>query len=146
MRINQNAQPGGIADDRVEKQKDEPQRAQRTAPKIREEKSLRAFAETLRRKPTTSCFSTRFVTTSDVVYSSSSRRDEMFIERKFKKIFLAPEERNVADLAYSSPQTLRSADSRSASRGIICVSINVRLLRSQCVVWLQPRPRCVLCG
>ena len=57
MRINQNAQPDGNADDRAEKQKDEPQRAQRTAPKIREEKSLRAFAETLRSKPTTSCFS-----------------------------------------------------------------------------------------
>jgi hypothetical protein len=36
----------------------------------------------------------------------------MFIERNFKKILFAPEERNVADLAYSSPQTLRSAGAR----------------------------------
>ena len=32
--------------------------------------------------------------------TSSSRRDEMFIERKLQKILFAPEERNVADLAY----------------------------------------------
>ena len=53
----------------------------------------------------------------------------MFIERKLKKIFFAPEERNVADLAHSSPQTLRSAGARVV--GFIAGSINIRLLRSQ---------------
>jgi hypothetical protein len=34
----------------------------------------------------------------------------MFIEREFLKILLAPEERNVPAVAYSSPQTLRFAE------------------------------------
>jgi hypothetical protein len=60
----------------------------------------------------------------------------MFIERKFKRFFFAPEERNVADLAYSPPQTWRSAGARVV--GFIAGSINIRLLRSQRVVWLRP--------
>ena len=46
------------------------------------------------------CFSDEICDNVRVLYSSSSRRDEMFIGRKFQKIFLAPEERNLADLAY----------------------------------------------
>ena|SRR5437879_9114498 len=58
----------------------------------------------LRSKRSTSCFSAEICDDVRVMYSSSSRRDQMFIERRFKKILLAPEERNGADLAYSSPQ------------------------------------------
>ena len=43
---------------------------------------------------------------SSEFYSSSSRRVEMFIEHKFKKIALAPEERNIAHLGYSSPANI----------------------------------------
>jgi len=67
----------------------------------------------------------------NVLHSSSSHRDEMFIEYKFKKILLAPEERNIADLAFIGANI---ALRRSASRRIIPVSINIQLLRSPRVV------------
>ena len=62
------------------------------------------------------------------------------MERKLQEILLAPEERNVADLACSSPQTLRSSGARVV--GLIAGSINIRLLRSQRFVWLWPWQRC----
>src|SRR5258706_10729893 len=52
----------------------------------------------------------------------------MFIEHKFKKILLAPEERNLANPAFHWQNI---ALLWSAGRGIIRVSINIRLLRSQ---------------
>jgi hypothetical protein len=55
----------------------------------------------------------------------------MFIEHEFKKTLLAPEERNVGNPAFHWQNI---ALLWSAGFGIIRVSINIRLLRSQRVV------------
>ena len=99
----------------------------------------------LRSKSSTSCFSDEICDNVRVMYSSSSRRAEMFIERAtYKRLLLAPEERNRRRCCVSLPETLRSAGARVL--GFTVRSINIRLLRSQVVISLRPKPRYVICG
>ena len=74
---------------------------------------------------------------------SSSRRGVMFIERAtYKRLVLAPEERNTGRCCAPLPETSRSAGTQVL--GFTVGSINLRSLRSPVVIWLRPKPPCSL--
>ena len=61
----------------------------------------------------------------------------MFIRTQGQKFIPAPEERNLAEVAYSTPETLHSSGARVG--GFKAVSINMRLLRNQRDILRSPK-------